>query len=98
MSDYPERIRVLLAPSADADALDLCEDALLDELDEILGDVAGTESFEGRHCINVAVRDLLSGAIGLRRILSPLPQAKDAELILIDASGAEQRVALSSDA
>lgn len=94
MSDYPELIRVILPAGADDDALEDCEDALLDDLDEVLGDVAGTEPFEDRPSILVAVRDVLSGAIGVRRILQGVPAPAGCELITRDVAGNESREAL----
>jgi len=75
------------------------EEALLDGLDENLGDVEEAVFEAGRHTIRLVVRDLKSGVIAVRRIVRTVKGVPlGVQMVLEDEEGEQRTLPFEGDA
>lgn len=70
MPSYECEIVIVLPTRATEALRDDIEEALLDGIEEVIGDVGEAYFDAGRHRLELSIRDLKSGVIAIRRVLN----------------------------
>ncbi len=97
MSRYPCRITIALPPGATEELRDEVEEAFLDHLDEILGDVDETGQAGGRYTVSLILRDLKSGVIAVRRIMANVSGLPNGTELRLSGDGPDRTLPLDGD-